>query len=459
MRTQRSKTTMWLALFAMLALLLAACGGEVDPGAPEPGDPADTPDPAATPDPGDNGEVGEVVMLSTQLVPVEEAEAMRNVILADFPGQVDFIGEEEGPFIDRVIAEAQAGSGEVGVLGALHGHFAALDPEYFVDLTDLADELAAHGIPDSFLELGRLGTDRQIYIPWMQATYIMAARVEALDYLPDGADLDNLTWEQVGEWGRNIMDETGQARLGFPAGEDGLLHRFFQGYGYPSFTGGVNTTFRSPAAVEMWEWLQDTWQYVNPQSTTYGFMQDPLQTGEVWVAWDHTARLIDALRADPDGYVAFASPSGPEGRGFMPVLAGLAIPETAPDQESARELIRHLLQPETQVTTLEQVAFFPVVDAADPGELDQAIAMEQEAVASQSGADDALPSLLPVGLGGLGGEYNKVFQDSFRAIILDGGDASEVLEREAENLQAVLDEAEAECWPPDPESDGVCQVE
>jgi multiple sugar transport system substrate-binding protein len=451
MRVQRSTRTMWLTLVAVLALLLAACApGEVDPApTPDPGDPADTPDPA----------VGEVVFLSSQLAPVAEAEAMRNVILADFPGQVDFIPEDEGPFLDRITAEAQAGQGTVGVVGGLHGHFAALDTDFFVDLSDLAAELAAHGIPETFLELGRLGTDRQIYIPWMQATYIMAARVEALDYLPDGADLNNLTWEQITEWGRNIMDETGQARLGFPAGEDGLLHRFFQGYGYPSFTGGVNTTFRSQAAVEMWEWLQDTWQYVNPQATTYGFMQDPLQTGEVWVAWDHTARLIDALRADPDAYVAFASPSGPEGRGFMPVLAGVAIPETAPDQEAARELIRYLLQPETQVTTLEQVAFFPVVDAADPGELDAGVAMEQEAVAAQSGAADALPSLLPVGLGGLGGEYNKVFQDSFRAIILDGGDPSQVLEREAANLQAVLDEAEAECWPPDPPSDGVCQVE
>jgi multiple sugar transport system substrate-binding protein len=456
MRVQRSTKTMWLALVAMLALLLAACAP--DPAAtPDPGDPADTPDPAATPEPPDD--TGEVTMISTQLVPVEEAEAMRNVILADFPGQVDFIGEEEGPFTDRLIAEHQAGTGSVDLAGGLHGHFAAIDAEVFADLSDLADELAALGIPESMLELGRLGTDRQIYIPWMQATYIMAARSEALDYLPDGADLDDLTWEQITEWGRNIMEETGQARLGFPAGEDGLLHRFFQGYGYPSFTGGVNTTFRSSAAVEMWEWLQETWEYVNPQATTYGFMQDPLQTGEVWVAWDHTARLIDALRADPDNMVAFPSPRGPEGLGFMPVLAGLAIPETAPNPEGARELIRHLLQPETQIITLEQVAFFPVVEGADPGELDPGIALEQQAVAAQAASADALPSLLPVGLGGLGGEYNKVFQDSFRAIILDGGDPAEVLEREAEILQGVLDEAEAECWPPDPPSTDVCQVE
>jgi multiple sugar transport system substrate-binding protein len=453
MHTRRSIWTMWLALLAALALVLAACAPADPVDTPDPVDPVDTPDPV---DP----EVGDVLMLSTQLEPIEEAEAMRDVILADFPGQVDFSGEAAGPFNDRLIAEHEAGTGSVDVAGGLHGDFAAFDPAVFEDLSDLADELAGLGIPESFLELGRLGTDQQIYIPWMQATYIMAARSEALDYLPDGADLDALTWEQITEWGRNIAEETGEPRLGFPAGEGGLWHRFFQGYGYPSFTGGVNTTFSSPAAIEMWEWLEETWEYVNPEWGTYSHMQEQLRTGEVWVAWDHTARLIEALRDDPDNMVAFASPSGPEGLGFMPVLAGLAIPTTAPNPDGARELIRYLLQPETQTTTLEQVAFFPVVEGADPAELDAGIQLESDAVAAQAAADNAIPSLLPVGLGELNPEYNQVFIDAFLAIIADGQDPAEVLDREAANLQAILDERQAECWPPDPPSDGaVCQVE
>ena len=72
--------------------------------------------------------------------------------------------------------------------------------------------------------------------------------------------------------------------------EDGLRHRLFQGYLYPSFTGRVNNEFATQPGVDMWDWLLDAWQYVNPQSTTYGFMQEPLQSGEVWVAWD--TRLV-----------------------------------------------------------------------------------------------------------------------------------------------------------------------
>ncbi len=60
-------------------------------------------------------------------------------------------------------------------------------------------------------------------------------------------------------------------------------------------------------------------------------------TGEVWVAWDHTARLADAFNQQPDDFVAFPAPAGPAGRGFMPVVAGLGIPKTAPDMDGCQE--------------------------------------------------------------------------------------------------------------------------
>jgi multiple sugar transport system substrate-binding protein len=292
----------------------------------------------------------------------------------------------------------------------------------------------------------------------MQATYIMAARNEALQYLPEGADLNALTWEQIGEWGANMLEATGERLLGFPAGEDGLRHRLLQGYLYPSFTGGVNTTFATEDGVAMWQWLKDIWQYVNPQSTTYGFMQEPLQSGEVWVAWDHTARLIDALRADPEGFTAFPVPAGPDGRGYMPVVAGLAIPRTAPNPEGAKELIRHLLNPATQATTLAEVSFFPVLAEPIEADVDPGVQAQLAAITATTNAPDALPALLPVGLGEQGGPYSAVFQDALTQIVVEGGDPGEVLAALAPSLQGILDAAGAACWAPDPPSDGVCQV-
>jgi len=450
-----------LSVILVLALV-AACGpaaSSPSPGATSTAGPG-SPTTGPTEGPG-----GEVIFLSTQLNPVTEAEALRTVILADYPGgfaAANFVPATAAEFTDRVISEAALGEGggQVGVLGGLHGDFSSLAAAgHLMDLSDLADELSDRGFLGSYIELGRYETDQQLFIPWMQATYIMAARAEAMEYLPEGADQNALTWQQVTEWGSNIAAAGHGQRLGFPAGDMGLWHRFFQGFGLPAFTGRVNTAFNSPEAAAMWTWLRDTWQYVNPQSTTYDFMQEPLQSGEVWVAWDHVARLRDAFVNDAEGFVAMPAPAGPQGRAFMPVVAGLAIPKSAPDVEGAMSLIRYLTQPDIAAITLREVGFFPPFEAELPADLDAGRRNMADAVVALTGASDALPALLPVGLGDQGGAYNAVFRSTFESIVIGNEDIQAVLDREAANLQTVLDTAGAACWSPDPPSEGPCQVE
>ena len=318
----------------------------------------------------------DLAFMSTQFNIVEESEKAR-AILADF-GEVEFIPSEEGPMIDLLSAESETGSGTVDLIGALHGTYPVLvNQDVLFDLTDLLAEIEAENdVPDSFVALGKMGTaDYQYYIPWMQATYIMAAHQDALQYLPEGADINALTWEQLAQWAQAMFEETGEPQLGFPV--VGLFHRFLQGYIYPSYTGGMVTGFKSPEAVAMWEFVRDDlWPYVHPQSVTaYEFMQEPLLAGEVLVAFDHTARLINAFSERPEEFVAFPAPAGPAGRGFMPVVAGLAVPFTAPDPDGAEDLIRYLLSPEVQGRVLQELAFFPVVGGVDTSNLPAGVAL------------------------------------------------------------------------------------
>src|SRR6185503_19851529 len=95
------------------------------------------------------------------------------------------------------------------------------------------------------------------------------------------------------------------------------------------------------------------------------FMNGPLLSGEVLVAWDHSARLKPAFDKEPDNFVAFPSPAGPAGRGYMPVIAGMAIPLTAPKPDSAKELVRFMLTPKTQSAVLRDLGFFPVIEGVD----------------------------------------------------------------------------------------------
>ncbi len=197
---------------------------------------------------------------------------------------------------------------------------------------------------------------------------------------------------------------------------------------------------------------------MNPNSTSYNFMQEPLLSGDVLIAWDHVARLQNAFRNKPDDFVAFPAPAGPKGRSFMPVLVGVAVPKTAPDAAGASRLIDYLLQPETQIATLRASFFFPVVKVTLPADLDVGLKLEAQAVQQQQTAPDALPTLLPVGLGSHGGEFDKIFVDTFQRIVLRDQPAKDVLAREAEDMQRVLNAAQAPCWSPDPPSQGTCQV-
>ena len=396
----------------------------------------------------------EILFWSTQAKPVEEAQAMREQVLSG-AGDVDYQPNDGGPWLTRLNAELQAGSGTIGVLGALHGDFSAMNPDDLVDL----GELGLGSASDTFNKLAMLGTDDAQYIPWMQASYIMAANKKALEYLPDGADINSLTYDQLIAWSKNVMAATGEAKFGFPAGPKGLKHRFFQGYLYPSYTNGVVRTFASDKAVTAWEKMKELWAVTNPGSTNFSFLQEQLLNEDVWIAFDHTSRLAAAFNERPDDFVAFPAPAGPEGRGFMPVIAGVAIPRTAPDMDAAKAVVQHMLKPETQIATLRTTNFFPVVDVALPDDLPPAVKAAGDAVAKMSGSADANPGLLPAGLGEKSGEFSALYPEAFERIVLANQDIQSLLDDIKPRLQAVMDDSGAPCWAPDAPSDGPCPVE
>ncbi|NEX45838.1 ABC transporter substrate-binding protein [Pseudotabrizicola algicola] len=397
--------------------------------------------------------LAEPLFWSTQAKPVEESQKMRDEVMAGFPGGVDYQPSDEGPWLTRMQAELQAGSGRIAVLGGLHGDLSSLGP----DLVDLSG-IDAAAVGPAMMELGSLGTGEQKYIPWMQATYLMVANRKALEFLPEGADINALTYDQLIDWARATAEATGGPKFGFPAGPQGLKHRFFQGFLLPAYTKSTVTEFRSDAAVTAWETFRELWQYTNPAATNYSFMQEQLVTEEVWIAFDHVARIADAFNQRPDDFVAFPAPAGPEGRAFMPVVAGIAVPRTAPDMEQSMALVQYMLQPETQIATLRATNFFPVIATDLPDDMPASVQAAGPAIAAMTGAPDALPALLPMGLGDKGGQFNQVYTDTFERIILAGQDIRTVLDSQAEVLRALMIEANAPCWAPDAASEGPCPV-
>ena len=392
---------------------------------------------------------------SSQATPVTEAQAMRDTVLPEFGTPVDFQPQDPGAFMTRIQAELGASQGQIAVIGGLHGEFSS-----FPDgLSNLNDVLQGVGAEVAYAELGTLGTTEQKYVPWMQATYIMAANKQALQYLPQGADLNALTYDQLIAWAKALAEGTGGPKFGLPAGPKGLIHRFVQGTLYPSFTDSMVTKFRSAEAEAMWEKMKELWAVTIPSSPSYDFMQDPLLSGEVWLAWDHVARLSNAFNEKPDDFLAFPSPVGPTGRGFMPVVAGLGVPTSAPDQEASKRLVAYMMQPETQLKTLRATNFFPVVPVEIPADMPNSVKIAGPVIAAQTTSPEANPGLLPVGLGELGGQFSKVYTDTFQRILLAGQPVRDVLDQQGQTLKGLIEQAKAPCWAPDAPSQGPCPVE
>lgn len=403
---------------------------------------------------GTDGGSGSITLMSNQFSPVEEKQHFEKILKDKVTAEkVAFNQVDTGIFASTLQSQVDAGKVQISVVGALHGDLAP-HAARLTDLDDVLGSLGDRGFSTELTELAKLGGGTTKYVPWMQASYVLAVNKKALQWLPSGVDVQKLTYDQLLEWMTAARQGNGNKPVfGIPAGVKGLYHRFFQGFLLPSFSGGQITTFRSPEAVTAWQYMKQLWAQTATASTNFDNMQEPLQRGEVLVGFDHVARLVGAPADKPGDWLMVPAPSGPKGLGYMLVLAGLGIPKGAPQIDKAKDAIKTLTTAGVQIEVLRQNAFFPVTNAAVPGDLPAAIALANGAINAQRGAPNAILSLPPVALGTRDGEVAQLFKNCFKEICLDGKPVKQVLDAQATQLNAIMDELKVPCWQPDPAGD------
>ena len=162
----------------------------------------------------------------------------------------------------------------------------------------------------------------------------------------------------------------------------------------------------------------------------------------------------------PDDFVAFPAPAGPKGRGFMPVLVGLAVPKDAPDAAGAKQLIDYLLQAgDADRRRCASAGFFPVVKVALPADLDPGLKLEAQAVAAAAEPRRTrCRHCCRSASARRAASSTRSSSTRSSASCCAARPAQDVLAREAEDMQRVLMRRQAPCWSPDPPSQGACQV-
>jgi len=398
---------------------------------------------------------GKVNFASTQMTPAAEREFMLNK-LVEFSKKtgigVEFLNFEYPQLYSRLQAEIRAGKNTLNLIADLQGNLYIMASEGF--LSDLKDLKFEGKTFIETLEKFAYVKGEKVFIPWLQATYVMAVNKKAFDYLPRGLSKEDVirgtekwTYDALLEWAKNIYEKTKQPLLGFPIGPKGLWHRFLHGYIYPSFTGAQALKFDSVRAVEMWNYLKELFKYVHPASSTWDGMADPLLREEVWIAWDHTARLKPAIVEKPNDFVVVPVPRGPMGRGYIIVLVGLAIPKDADFEEPAK-VIDFLTSPEMQVEILKNVGFFPVVQEAVGAVPEGALKVLAEGVINQSATKDSIVSFIP-SLGPKSGEFTETYRMAFTRIVFQGEDPAKVVKELGERIRQLFKESGAELPEPD----------
>ena len=399
-----------------------------------------------------------IVWASTQLNPPKERAFVEDPLLKGFKDEtgieVEFVPISYSDLATRLEAEIASGKVTISLVGELHGGLDLFASKGLLEDLTKFEALSGRTFPPVLEQYSKVHGIKA-YVPWMTATYVMVVNKKAFDYLPEGltkedvmSASDKWTYDALLAWAKNIYEQTGEKKLGFPVGPKGLWHRFLHGYLYPSFTGAQVKNFDSPEAVEMWEYLKELWEYVNPSSTTWDAMAEPLLKEEVLIAWDHTARIKDAITTKPDQFVVVPVPRGPKGRGFILVVAGLAIPKDAPNADAAWKLIDYLTTPEVQVKILENVGFFPSTNEAVGAVPSGPLKVMAEGVNKQVGASDAVLAMIP-SLGPKGGDFTRIYRSAFERIVLNNEDIQTVISELGPQLMALFEEVGAPLPPPD----------
>lgn len=189
------------------------------------------------------------------------------------------------------------------------------------------------------------------FVPNSFDVYVLIANVKALDYLPEGLTREDvekgLTWEQYADWAVAIAAGEGQGKTMMPANMTGsqLLYpmggmSLAYGGGFPEFTSeGFKSAMGILAKIAAGNGFYS-------EQDQYTAVTDPMNSGEVWLAFSHMAPAGTSYNAAPNNFVIGAAPKGSAGVGSTSGAWCYGIQKGASHKDLAEAFLAYIARPE-----------------------------------------------------------------------------------------------------------------
>ncbi|MEA4864465.1 MAG: extracellular solute-binding protein [Sphaerochaeta sp.] len=192
---------------------------------------------------------------------------------------------------------------------------------------------------------------KQYFVPNSFDIYILIANIRALPYLPQGltrSDVEKgLSWEQYAQWAVNIAKGEGKGKTMLPASKTGSQLLYPMGgmslaYGgsFPEFTSeGFKQALGVLATIAAGKGFYS-------EQDQYSAVTDPMNKGDVWLAFSHMAPAGTSYNAAPNNFVIGAAPHGDTGVGSTSGAWCYGIQKGAPHSDLAEKFIEYIAQPD-----------------------------------------------------------------------------------------------------------------
>ncbi len=372
---------------------------------------------------GGEEQVPTLVLDSRLWSPPAEQEFVINEVLKPFGEEngvhvaLSIFGDED--LLKRAEVQTKTGNNTTDIVIAYASYFDQwVSKGYVEDLTGVVDSWDDRTFSPGINSMA-VFDGRQYFVPIGSDVYLLCANNQALPYLPSGADVQNLTWEQFADWAIAIAEGEGEGKLAVTGVPQKAL--IYQVGGITLSYGGGFPDVSSDAAVEAWEIMVRMRNAFTPTVGTYDGLVEPMKRGEAWLTWAHVANVGDIYRSNPSQYTIAPVPSGPAGKGSIAGTQGFGIPVNSPNRELALKLVEYMTRPDIMVKlALGAGGWIPPVSEAVAALGDEA--QDQVIKMAIDVMDNGVLSFIPPAYtaGGNWGQIKQVYDDISRQFLATG---------------------------------------